>query len=141
VARGFALAGLLRLRGLQETKAAGELAEANRAVRRSTGQRSAALEQLAADAPEPVDESTLQAIAVARAASRARLLELDAVLAADRNRAAQAAATHQAARQELKSLEKLAEQHTEQRRQQELAREQQLLDDLPTAGGFGGGQR
>ena len=138
MSKGFALSGLLRLRGLQETKAAGQLAAANHALRRRTGERNSVRESLAATEDAPVDSETLMALMAARASTRGMLLELDAVVASLDSDADRAREQHRQARAELKSLEKLADRHEISIRNQALAREQVLLDDMGATNAFEG---
>ena len=133
MARTFPLAGLLRLRELQEQRAAGELAAANDALR---GGRSAAGEvREAAGAGEepPVDSATMLAVAAARASTGGMLLELDALVRTLEEEAHCAGLEHRRARAEVKALEKLATRHASALRLEDLGREQALLDDLGPA--------
>ena len=138
MARGFALSGLLRLRGLQETKAAGELATANRGLRQRTMERNAMRDAMAAPERAPVDSETLMALVASRASARGMLLEMDALVSTLDGQAHAARDTHRRARQELKALEKLADRHEVAVRTEALAREQVLLDDLGAANAFDG---
>lgn len=138
MSRGFALSGLLRLRGLQETKAAGELAAANRGLRQRTLERNAMREALAAPEQAPVDSGTLMALVAARASARGMLLELDTLVSTLDGHAQEARETHRHARKDLKALEKLADRHEVTVRTEALSREQLLLDDLGATNAFEG---
>lgn len=138
VAKGFALAGLLRLRGLQESKAAGELATANQSLRQRVDERHAMRESMTGGIDTPVDSASLLAMAATRASTRGMLVELDTLVATLDERAALAREAHQQARTEMKSLEKLADRHDLQARQEVLVREQHLLDDLGATNTFEG---
>ena len=129
MSRGFSLAGLLRVRQLAERRAAGELAAANAAVRGNRGQREQALAQLHGTGEDPVDSSSLLAIAAARSAGRAALADLQALDARLAQEAERAAESYQVARSELKAVEKLEEQQQQERTEQ-LRTEQQLLDEM-----------
>ena len=138
MSRGFALSGLLRLRGLQETKAAGDLAAANRSLRQRTMERNAMRDAMAAPERAPVDSETLMALVASRASTRGMLLELDTLVSSLDGKAEEARETHGQARKELKALEKLANRHEVRVRTEALAREQLLLDDLGATSAFEG---
>ncbi|MGW9403956.1 flagellar FliJ family protein [Arthrobacter sp. NPDC055585] len=128
--RDFPLAGLLRLRRLQQDSAAGSLAAANAALRRSTEARSEAYDSLAATPLEAADAATLNAIAAARASSRSMLADL---LAAEELKGAAvntAQAEFQAARARSVGLEKLETKHSDAVAVQDLRTEQNVLDEL-----------
>ncbi|MGB9035780.1 MAG: flagellar FliJ family protein, partial [Paeniglutamicibacter sp.] len=95
-------------------------------------------ESIAAPEDAPVDSGTLMALMAARASTRGMLLELDAVVASLDSDADHAREAHRQARAELKSLEKLADRHEIAVRNQALAREQVLLDDLGATNAFEG---
>ena len=135
--RLFPLAGLLRLRELQEKRAAGDLAAANSALH---GGREHALhvrDAAAASTTEAMDADALVAIAAARASTRGMLLELDALVESQASRALSAEADYLQARGAAAMLQKLAERHEGTVRTEDLAREQLLLDDLVTRKGAG----
>jgi flagellar FliJ protein len=138
MSRGFALSGLLRLRGLQETKAAGDLASANRSLRQRTMERNAMRDAMAAPERAPVDSETLMALVASRASTRGMLLELDTLVSSLDGKAEEARETHGQARKKLKALEKLADRHEVRVRTEALAREQLLLDDLGATSAFEG---
>ncbi|WP_411730586.1 flagellar FliJ family protein [Paeniglutamicibacter sp.] len=138
MSRGFALSGLLRLRGLQETKAAGDLAAANRGLRQRTLERNAMRDAMASPEQAPVDSATLMALVASRASARGMLLELDTLVSALDGQAEDARENHRQARKELKALEKLADRHEAKVRTEALSREQLLLDDLGATNAFEG---
>ena len=128
--RDFPLAGLLRLRRLQQDSAAGNLAAANADLRRSTEARSEAYDSLAATPLEAADAATLNAIAAARASSRSMLADL---LAAEELKGAAvntAQAEFQAARARSVGLEKLESKHSDAVAVEDLRTEQSILDEL-----------
>lgn len=135
--RNFPLAGLLRLRELQESRAAGELAAANRELR---GGRDAMRNARESGSGEqfPVDGASLLAVAAARASTSSMLVELAARVDTLSENASTAGREHQRARSEVKALEKLADQHATALRLEDLGREQALLDDLGSIGSRGG---
>lgn len=136
--RSFALAGLLRLRGLQEAQAAGELAAANHKVREHAALHQAVRESIAAPEQAPVDSSTLMALVAARASTRGALLELEGLTDQLETDAVRVRERHRSARVELKALEKLADRHLSAIRHDALVREQALLDDLGATSAFEG---
>lgn len=138
MARGFALSGLLRLRGLQETKAAGELAAANHSLRQRTNERDSIRDTMAGPEEAPTDSETLMALVASRASTRGMLLELETLVSSLDEEASVARQKHREARAEMKALEKLADRHAIHMRNEELVREQLLLDDLGATNAFGG---
>lgn len=130
MSRKFSLASLLQLRQIGERQAARAVAEANQAVRAHTLQREQTLQELHGSANNPVDSASLMAIAAARSAGRSALEDLQLLetrLAEDREQATEA---YREQRRGVKALEKLEARHHHAVRQADLAREQQLLDDL-----------
>lgn len=125
----FRLAGLLRLRQLQEDNVRAELARtrATELQRRRREQRvRAALGDTAVDV---TSAETVQSIAAARASSSSMLGELDALLAGDAAAVAEAAAAHAVARARTVQLEKLADRHAAAARADGLRAEQLGLDE------------
>ncbi|KPN18255.1 flagellar FliJ family protein [Arthrobacter sp. Edens01] len=128
--RDFPLAGLLRLRRLQQDSAAGNLAAANAALRRSSEARSEAYDSLAATPLEAADAATLTAIAAARASSRSMLADLLAAEALESAAVNSAQAEFQAARARSVGLEKLETKHSDAVAVEDLRTEQNILDEL-----------
>lgn len=125
----FRLAGLLRLRKLQEESVRAELAR-TRAVavqRRREEQRVRAV--LGESAVDAASAEAVQSIAAARASSSSMLGELDALLARDEEAVASAAAAHAEARGHTRRLEKLEERHDARVRAESLRAEQLALDE------------
>lgn len=130
MARAFPLAGLLRLRRLQEEAAAGRLAAANISLRETTDSHARTLQTLA-DSPLAVtDSATLAAVAAARASSRAMLTDLAALGVRRAADAAQAQTAFSAARAESVGLEKLESRHAVEVAAEDLRTEQTALDEL-----------
>lgn len=128
--REFPLAGLLRLRRLQQDSAAGTLAAANAELRRTAEARKEAYGSLAETPLEAADAATLNAIAAARASSRSMLADL---LAAEELKGAAvntAQAEFQAARARSVGLEKLETKHSDAVAVEDLRTEQNILDEL-----------
>lgn len=135
--RNFPLAGLLRLRELQESKAAGELAAANNALRGGHTSIRKVQEAAGNTAQYPVDGATMLAVAASRASTSSMLVELTTLVDSLNENAIAAGQEHQRARSEVKALEKLSEKHSMELRIEDLGREQALLDDLGSAGSRG----
>ncbi|PQZ96039.1 hypothetical protein CQ018_01780 [Arthrobacter sp. MYb227] len=135
--RNFPLSGLLRLRELQENKAAGELAAANKALRGGQATMRKVRENTAQTEQNPVDAATMLAAAAARASTSSMLVELNALVQTLNEKAQHALQLHQHARSDVKALEKLAEKHACELRLEDLGREQALLDDLSSSGSRG----
>lgn len=130
MARAFPLAGLLRLRRLQEEAAAGRLAAANTRLRETSNTQARTLQALA-DSPLAVtDGATLAAVAAARASSRAMLTDLAVLGVQHAADAAQAQSAFSAARAESVGLEKLEARHAGEVAAEDLRTEQTALDEL-----------
>lgn len=128
--RQFPLAGLLRLRQLQEDQARAEYGAANRRIGELADRRTAVLEGDTHAGAEPDSAVALRAIAAARAAQTGMLADLRAlaVLAEGERDAAQAGFA--AARARTLGLEKLQDRHAAAVQAEDLAAEQGVLDDL-----------
>ncbi|GAA1338019.1 flagellar export protein FliJ [Arthrobacter roseus] len=129
----FPLAGLLRYRRLREEQAAGSLAGARQRVQdvqdRQTDER-----QRLQGSPVTIDSpASMQAVAAARAASRALLTELEAADARSREDAQQAQLDYNSARAQTLGLEKLADRHADSATAEELRGEQLILDELTSS--------
>jgi flagellar FliJ protein len=79
MARSFPLAGLLRLRQVQQDQAAIDLSVANARVAEGTARQRRARSSLGATSSEATSASVLYAVAASRAASRSMLAELQAL--------------------------------------------------------------
>jgi len=130
MARSFPLAGLLRLRHLQQDQAASQLAGANARLRESGKSLVAARTLLGETVSEVSDPAALQAVAAARASARSMLAELQAADALRRSEAEQAQAALQQARAQAIGLEKLEAQHAVSAAAEELRGEQVVLDEI-----------
>jgi flagellar FliJ protein len=128
--RPFPLAGLLRLRHLEEDQAAGELASANARVRESSARRELARTALGGTPTGPTSIESLYAVAAARASTRGMLADLDAL--GKRHEAAQDDAQTQfdAAKAQSMRLEKLARRHQDSVVAEDLRDEQIILDEI-----------
>ena len=126
----FSLAGLLRLRGIQQDQAAGVLAAANREVTAVDRRRSQTADQLAASSSSADSRETLLAIVAARASARSMFLELDGIGAQAAARAETARHEFTKAKSDTAALDKLAERHRVQSTAEELRTEQNALDEI-----------
>lgn len=130
MSRTFPLAGLLRLRHLQQDSAAGSLASANNRLAATESRRSRATTELETSAAEATDAATLAAIAASRAASRSLLRDLDALRQQQRRDAEQAQTAFNAARAQSIALEKLEARHAATEAFTYLKAEQGTLDEM-----------
>lgn len=126
----FSLAGLLRLRGIQQDQAAGTLAAANHDLRTARDRRNAASEHLAGTPAEADDAYSLMFIAASRASARSMFLELDTLLSAAETRAESARSDFAKAKSDTAALEKLRERHRRESTLQDLRTEQNALDEI-----------
>jgi flagellar FliJ protein len=133
MARSFSLAGLLRLRQIQQDQAAGDLAAANARYRESSARQRQATIALGATETEVENVSVLYAVAAARAASRGMLAELEALRAERGEHLAEASAAYTAAKARSVGLEKLEARHDETVATGDLAAEQGVLDEISSA--------
>lgn len=134
MARAFALAGLLRLRRVQQDAAAGDLARANGRVRDNDAIQNRARRSLEGFSAQPTDVDTLRAIAAARASSSSMLADLTAAAALRHREAAQAEAEFYAAKTKTVSIQKLDDKHTRSEQEEDLRAQQLALDEIATTG-------
>jgi flagellar FliJ protein len=133
MARGFPLAGLLRLRRLQEDQAASQLASANGRVRDNNTIQTRARRTLEGFTSTPTDVDTLRAIAAARASSSSMLADLVALDAMHRQNAERAEADFRLAKLQSVSIEKLNDKHAEAASAEDLRVEQLALDEIASS--------
>ena len=130
MARLFPLAGLLRLRHLQQDQAAGDLAAANRRLKENAERRTRVRGALAGT-PTDVDSTTaLNAAAVARAASRSMLADLEALAVERLSERERTQAVFDAARAKSIGLEKLEDKHNAGVIAEDLHAEQTVLNEI-----------
>jgi len=134
MARTFRLAGLLRLRQVQEEQAASDLAAANARSRENAARQNRARAALGGVGAEATSSNVLYAIAAARSSSRSMLAELEAVDVHNRADVADAAAAYAAARARSLGVEKLEQRHIETRDADDLAAQQAVVDEIATNG-------
>jgi len=130
MARDFRLAGLLRLRQVQQDQAASDLASANSRARESAARQNRARAALGGVGAEATSSSVLYAIAAARSSSRSMLSELEAVETLDQERVRQAADAYAQARARSLGLEKLEARHAETQNAADLAAQQAAIDEI-----------
>ncbi len=130
MARNFSLAGLLRLRKLEQDVAADELASANRRLRENRSLQSRTRIALGATGTEPTDAAALTAMAASRAAMCSMLAELDAVGRDESVAVASANSQLMEARKRSIGLEKLATKHDRVLAAEDLRSEQWAIDEL-----------
>lgn len=130
----FPLAGLLRLRKLQEDQAAAALTSARgraEAVRRRSRRLREALD---ADGAAANNVDHLVAIAAARASTSSMLSELEALGRSTAEDEARTLAEHQESRRRALTLEKLEAGHQAAEAAERGIEEQRVLDELAVRG-------
>lgn len=130
MARTFPLAGLLRLRQLQQDRAAGELAAANAREQETRQARAEAYDALEHSNSQAMDAVTMNAIAAARASSRSMLADLNALGTRRTAEVEAARAEFSAARARSVGLEKLEGKYAAAEAAEDLRTEQTILDEL-----------
>lgn len=134
MARMFPLAGLLRLRQIQEEQAASDLAVANARAREISSRQRRARSALANSSSDVASPTVLYAVAAARASSRSMLAELDALDCEHQPTLNLANQIFADARARSIGLEKLAGRHFEQLSADELHAEQAAIDEIASTG-------
>ena len=131
MAQGFALAGLLRVRGIAEDKAAGALAAAHREENQARERAAETARMLGqAGAVAPADTAAFQAAIAARMALSGLLTEAKAGVAVAAEHTALRTGEWSVARQATRAVERLAEHHDAQVRAEEAHAEQVVLDEV-----------
>lgn len=128
--RQFPLAGLLRLRQMQQDQAATGLARANSRSQAARDRRAAARTELGNSGDTAGSSSALLAIAAARASSQSMLADLEALEAATEAHLAEARSEYTEARRQAVGLEKLEFRHGSELALAELRTEQGVLDEI-----------
>lgn len=128
--RQFPLAGLLRLRKMQEDQAASGMARANSRSKTMRDRRLAVRTELGDSGETVGSSSALLAIAAARASSQSMLADLDALSAAAEAQLAEARAEYTEARRQAVGLEKLEVRHSAELAVADLRTEQGVLDEI-----------
>jgi flagellar export protein FliJ len=128
--RDFSLAGLLRVRGIQERAAAQRLSRAVIDARHTEARDRQLRSALAGEGTDAVDVRSLAALAAARGASRSMLAELTALAAVQSQSVDEARAEHADARRAERGLDRLADAHAVRERTDELRAEQAEIDEI-----------
>lgn len=134
MARMFPLAGLLRLRQVQEEQAASDLATANARAREISSRQQQARRTLASSSTDTASPTVFYAVAAARASSRSMLAELDALDCDHQPTLVRATEDFAQARARSIGLEKLAGRHRDQVTAEELHAEQAAIDEMASNG-------
>src|SRR5690606_17012875 len=134
MSRMFPLAGLLRLRQIQEEQAASDLAVANARARELRSRKGRMRDALGESSAAPTSTSVLYAVAAARASSRSMLAELDALDSEHQPVLDQANEVFAQARARSIGLEKLAGRHQERQADEDLHAEQAAIDEMAPNG-------
>ena len=130
MARSFPLAGLLRLRQVQQDQAAIDLSAANARVAEGTARQRRARSSLGATSSEATSAAVLYAVAASRAASRGMLAELQALDCDHRVSLDAANTAFTAARARSIGLEKLEVRFDDAVANGMLMAEQAVLDEI-----------
>lgn len=126
----FSLAGLLRLRKLEEDQRAAELNSARDREAVGLARTRRIRRSLAEGHEDPTAHASLASIAATRASSATMLSELGELDKANAAEVEKAVAAHSDAHRKSLGFEKLEERFEERKRAEELREEQLLLDDL-----------
>ena len=126
----FSLAGLLRLRKLQEDQRAAELNTARDREAVGLARTRRIRRTLAEGHEDPTAHASLASIAASRASSATLLSELSEIDRANAAEVGTAATAHADAHRKTLGLEKLETRFEEKKLAEELREEQLLLDDL-----------
>ena len=128
--REFSLAGLLRVREIQERAAAQRLSRAVIDARHTEARDRHLRSALAGEGTDAVDVRSLAALAAARSAGRSMLAELSALAEVQSQSVDEARAEHAEARRAMRGLDRLADAHAVRERTDELRVEQAELDEI-----------
>lgn len=128
--RSFSLAGLLRVREIQERAAAQRLSRAVIDARHTEARDRSLRAHLAGSGSEAVDVRSLAALAAARVAGRSLLADLTTLAELQEQTVAEARTEHEDARRAMRGLDRLAQAHAVRVRAEELHAEQAELDEI-----------
>ncbi len=128
--RSFSLAGLLRVREIQERAAAQLLSRAVLDARHTEARDRSLRAHLSGAGSEAVDVRSLAALAAARVAGRTLLSDLTVLAELQEQTVDQARAEHSEARRAMRGLDRLAQAHAVRVRAAELHAEQAELDEI-----------
>ena len=130
MSRQFTLAGLLRLRQIQQDQAATGLARARSRSSSVRARETSARRQLAATDEDIVSSASLRAVAASRSASHSMLADLQNLARVAETDEATARGEFIAARTRSVGLEKLEARHQAEVNTAELRAEQSALDEI-----------
>lgn len=130
MSRQFSLAGLLRLRQIQQDQAATGLARARSRSSSVRARETSARRQLAATDDDIVSSASLRAVAASRSASHSMLADLQNLARVAETDEAAARDAFIAARTRSVGLEKLEARHLAEVSTAELRAEQSALDEI-----------
>ncbi|MFB7894199.1 hypothetical protein ACFC1I_18505 [Microbacterium sp. NPDC056044] len=130
--REFSLAGLLRVRGIQERAAAQRLSRASIEAEQTASRDRQLRAALAVTGSDAADVRSLAALAAARVAGRSLLADLDSLGELRQAALHEARDEHESARKEVRGLERLADAHAARALAGELRAEQLELDEIAT---------
>ncbi|MDF2580774.1 MAG: hypothetical protein K0S49_2353 [Microbacterium sp.] len=128
--RGFPLAGLLRIRGIQQRAAAAHLSRAAMEQQRTEARDRQLRAALTTSADTPGDVRTLAALAASRVAARSLLTDLDTLRSAQRDEVDAARARFTDARRAEQGIDRLADAFHDRERARRDAAEQAVLDEI-----------
>ena len=128
--RSFSLAGLLRVREIQERAAAQRLSRAVIDARHTDARDRHLRSALGGEGTDAVDVRSLAALAAARGAGRSLLADLTSLAAMQEQAVAEARSEHADARRAMRGLDRLADAHDMRERTAELRAEQAELDEI-----------
>jgi flagellar FliJ protein len=128
--RQFSLAGLLRLRQIQQDQAASGLASARSRSSSVRAREASARRQLGASDEDIVSSASLRAVAASRSASHSMLADLQNLARVAETDEATAREEFIAARTRSVGLEKLQARHQADVHAAELSAEQSALDEI-----------
>lgn len=130
MSRSFSLAGLLRVRDIQERAAAQRLSRAVIDAQHTEARDRHLRAALAGTDTEAVDVRSLAALAASRATGRRLLTDLNALAELQQQDVDEARVEHASARRAVRGLDRLAEAHAMRERAGELHAEQAELDEI-----------
>lgn len=128
--RSFSLAGLLRVREIQERAAAQRLSRAVIDAQHTEARDRSLRAHLSGVGSEAVDVRSLAALAAARVAGRTLLVDLTTLSELQKQTVDEARTEHAQARRAMRGLDRLAEAHALRMRTAELHAEQTELDEI-----------
>ncbi|CAH0213845.1 MULTISPECIES: hypothetical protein [unclassified Microbacterium] len=130
MSRQFSLAGLLRVRGIQERQAAQQLSRAVLDAQHTQARERNLRAALGGEGTDAVDVRSLAALAAARSASRSMLAEITSLAAVQQKSVDEARIQHAEARRAQRGLDRLSDAHALRVQAEDLRAEQAELDEI-----------